>query len=269
MAPAIVRAGPSLELAKDGRSGEAPMKRLRLSIGGLMAAVSFIAVGIAALRGNSVLWASATFTIALASCLGALLGSLSGRGAARMAWGGFTLFAGSYLALAFGPLSEANGVTAPPFLPLALHEPLKDTLTPRPFNYGGRPFQKAVILDPTPSGESFYDEPAGIFVPDGQALANATGVGNSAPNPSWSGVSSPPGAQIVSSGTSNGMILVPDGTGAKPPPGLILTTVSSVDYLQLRRILHALGAIAFGLVGAGIGWGVAARSAPERRTSTG
>lgn len=55
-----------------------------------------------------------------------------------------------------------------------------------------------------------------------------------------------------------GMTLIQDGTGATPP-GLVLVPNRRIDRMQIRRIFHSLGAIAFGLIGAGVGWAVTPR----------
>jgi hypothetical protein len=68
-----------------------------------MAAVSALAVGLAALRDANPLWACALM-LATAAALGtALFGALHGRGLTRAWWLGFLVFAGGYSVLAFGP----------------------------------------------------------------------------------------------------------------------------------------------------------------------
>lgn len=228
------------------------MKRSRLSITGLMGLILVVAVAISALHGGSVFCASAAFTVALISCLGALPGAISRGGRARMAWGSYALFAGTYLALAFGPFHIPNGVTPPPFPTLALYEPFIEAQAPRAFNYGGRSFESAVVLDPAPNGERFFFALAPIFVPDGRPPTNAVG-GSNTPHDLPQGVEARNWA-----GSAGGATLAQDGTGVIPP-GLALVPARLMDRMQVRRILHSLGAIAFGLIGAGVGWAVTPR----------
>ena len=74
----------------------------------LMFAVLFVAVGLAALRDPSELWASSLFSLTLVLLLVAMLGTVAHRGATRVAFLGFTLFAGTYLLLAFSPWPWIN-----------------------------------------------------------------------------------------------------------------------------------------------------------------
>lgn len=94
------------------------MSRIRFSIAGLMAIVSIVAVGIAALRNASVLWASVTFTLAVVMMLAAVVGVAARRGRGRVVWFGFAVFGWAYLAAAFGPWPWLNnqGLRPPPLL---------------------------------------------------------------------------------------------------------------------------------------------------------
>jgi hypothetical protein len=67
-----------------------------------------IAVGLAALRDPSELWASSVFSLTVGVLLVSALGTAARRGASRIAFLGFTLFGGSYLVLAFGPSAWIN-----------------------------------------------------------------------------------------------------------------------------------------------------------------
>ena len=75
----------------------------RISIRTLMAFVVVSAVGLAALRAASDLWAGLLLLVALAAVGVAILGAAFMGGAERAWWAGFALFGGGYLALAVGP----------------------------------------------------------------------------------------------------------------------------------------------------------------------
>src|SRR5438270_8186539 len=79
------------------------MSRPRFSIAGLMFVVLLIAVGVAALRSASQLWAGMIFTLTLALLGVAVIGVIYRRGARRAFWLGATLFGGGYLIVSFGP----------------------------------------------------------------------------------------------------------------------------------------------------------------------
>src|SRR5262249_28949096 len=84
------------------------MRRLRIPIAGLMLFLLPVAVGLAALRDPSELWASALFSLTVLALLASALGTAARRGASRMDFLGFTLFGGSYLTLAFWPWAWVN-----------------------------------------------------------------------------------------------------------------------------------------------------------------
>ena len=92
------------------------MKRLRFTLAQSMGIVLLIGVGFAALRSASALWSSAVFTSTVALLSVAILGAMVRRGRARMTWAGFALFGWIYLATAFGPWANRNGVEAPPYV---------------------------------------------------------------------------------------------------------------------------------------------------------
>lgn len=94
------------------------MKRLRIRIAGLMLLLLPIAIGLAALRDPSELWASVLFSLTVLALLVSALGTAARRGASRMAFLGFTLFGITYLMLAFGPWPWVNpdGLRPPPLV---------------------------------------------------------------------------------------------------------------------------------------------------------
>lgn len=104
------------------------MKRSRLSIAGLMAVIVLIAVGFAALRNPTVLWASLIFTATVAFLATAILGSIARRGRARMTWAGVAVFGWAYLAMSFGPFPNGNGVDCPPFPTQAVNDSVKQAM---------------------------------------------------------------------------------------------------------------------------------------------
>lgn len=76
------------------------MKPPRNSIAGLMAVVVLVAVGFAALKNPSEIWASCLFSLTVGLLLLALLGVAFGSGDRRMFWAGFSVFGWGYLILA-------------------------------------------------------------------------------------------------------------------------------------------------------------------------
>jgi hypothetical protein len=84
----------------------------RISIRTSMAVVVFAAVGLAALRNASELWAGVMVLIALSAVGGAVLGAINLRGIERAWWQGFALFSGIYLVFTLVPsLSSQLGTT--------------------------------------------------------------------------------------------------------------------------------------------------------------
>ena len=97
------------------------MKSNRLTIAGLMTFVLFAAVGFAALRQPTLLWASAVFTATVLLLSTAVVGALARQGRGRLIWSGAAIFGWAYLLIAFGLGSTSNGAT-PPFLTKALSD---------------------------------------------------------------------------------------------------------------------------------------------------
>src|SRR5689334_9877107 len=101
------------------------MRLPRYSLAGLMVAVLVAAVGLAALRFATPMWASSVHTVFLGLLLAALLGACLATGRARAGWLGFAVFGWGYLL--FGFTSWFSAGTAPPPLVTAsllgtLHE---------------------------------------------------------------------------------------------------------------------------------------------------
>jgi hypothetical protein len=79
------------------------MRRPRVSIAGLMVVVLISALGVAALKAATPLWASIVLTTTLALLGLAILGAMFRSGDRRAFWAGFAVFGWGYLTLAFGP----------------------------------------------------------------------------------------------------------------------------------------------------------------------
>jgi hypothetical protein len=75
----------------------------RFSISGLMAVVLAAAVGLAALKNANEVWVGIMLMLAPGMVGVGLLGVFFEHGRNRAWWAGFVVFAGGYLALAFGP----------------------------------------------------------------------------------------------------------------------------------------------------------------------
>ena len=75
----------------------------RFSIRSLMAFIVVAAIGLAALRNASDLWAGMLLLLALAAVAIAMMGAVILRGWERYWWAGFAYFGGGYLAVAVGP----------------------------------------------------------------------------------------------------------------------------------------------------------------------
>jgi hypothetical protein len=68
--------------------------------------VSFIAVGLAALRNANEVWVGVLLLLTLSTLCIAFLGVLHRRGKERVWWSGFAVFACAYFLVAFGPFAE-------------------------------------------------------------------------------------------------------------------------------------------------------------------
>ena len=77
------------------------MRPPRFSIGSLLTLIAIFAVGLAALRSPSPLWASTTYTVAAVAIVAGVSNAILGRGARRAYWIGFALFGGVYFHFTF------------------------------------------------------------------------------------------------------------------------------------------------------------------------
>jgi hypothetical protein len=100
------------------------MPRPRVSIASTMAFVVCIAVGFAALRNASRVWAGIVFLLTLGMLCTAVVGACSRRGRARPPWLGFAVFGWAYALAALGPWNEGKDAAAPTFVATALLDEL-------------------------------------------------------------------------------------------------------------------------------------------------
>ena len=77
-----------------------------------MLLVGYAAIGCAALRYSTDLWASGLFTFAVLLQMIAMLAVALRNGASRAVWIGFLVFGGGYLLLACGPWQQADLITS-------------------------------------------------------------------------------------------------------------------------------------------------------------
>jgi hypothetical protein len=166
------------------------VRRIRVSMSGLMVAVLAAALGLAALRTPTPLSASLIFTMTVVLMATATLQALAGGGLAKRGWTGMAVFGWAYLGIAFGPGAGSNGVTPPPFPTMALYSYFKGMAA------GGN----VTLISPEPQGEDLPE----TYSLDPKLRASA--------------------------------------------PALVVLNV--MDY---KRTFHSLGAVFFGLLGAGIG----------------
>ena len=96
------------------------------TVGGLMAVVLFVSIGLAGMRNPTPMWASAVFTVTVSLLCTSVLGAMATRGHARLTWAGLAIFGWSYLVIAFMIGSETNGATPPPFVARAWADYMDD-----------------------------------------------------------------------------------------------------------------------------------------------
>ena len=79
------------------------MKHTRITIAELVLVVVVVAIGLAAIRGQSAAWAGAMLSITFFAMICSLLGIALGRGPRRVYWSGFAVLGWSYLFLMYVP----------------------------------------------------------------------------------------------------------------------------------------------------------------------
>jgi len=139
------------------------MRRVRVSIAGLMAVIVLVSVGLAGMRNPTTLWASALFTITVASLCTGTLGAIAGSGHARLTWAGMAVFGWVYLGFAFGLAGDSNGATLPPFVTRALSDYMDDR---------DSPLGAGAMSDRRPQGEKVIGIPESVVLltPDGKPM---------------------------------------------------------------------------------------------------
>jgi hypothetical protein len=88
------------------------MRRIRFTIASMLTVVLFFAIGFAALREASDLWASGIFTLTLGVLLLSILLAVYRTAARRAFWVGFALLGWGYLALSVVPAIESRLITS-------------------------------------------------------------------------------------------------------------------------------------------------------------
>ncbi len=184
------------------------MKARRVTIAGLMYLTAISAVGFVALRESTLIWASAVFTLVIATFLAASVVALLARERRRASAIGFCLFGWTTLALALGPLSLHHR-GAPPlvFGPLAN------------FAYA-----------------RIHPAPANVGI-TWQAASN-----NAQPIIFQSGGSTVPGGSSPSWTLSSNVVMLSGGTAAPPaaPPFVHQPEHFEQVYLSLAALLMGL-----------------------------
>jgi hypothetical protein len=101
------------------------MRRFRFTVAGLIAVILLLAIGMAALRNPTELWASAVFTAAVSLFASSAVGAMAHRGVRRFTCAGLAIFGWVYLVFSFGSWM-GNSVGTPPLLPSCLLDYLQD-----------------------------------------------------------------------------------------------------------------------------------------------
>lgn len=89
------------------------MKWHRFTVAGLMVIVLLIAMGLAALRSQSIVWTSAVFTAAIILFSTSVVGAISTGGLARSTWAGMAVFGWTYYGIVFGPWPDSTSKPPP------------------------------------------------------------------------------------------------------------------------------------------------------------
>lgn len=92
------------------------MGRYRLSLAALMGVVALIAVGVAALRSSTAIWAALVILLALGTVCGATVGAVLRRGPDRGPWLGFAVFGWAYFLMTLSPWGGEYGLGPARFL---------------------------------------------------------------------------------------------------------------------------------------------------------
>jgi hypothetical protein len=134
------------------------MRPPRFSIGSLLTLIAIFAVGLAALRSPSPLWASTTYTVAAVAIVAGVSNAILGRGARRAYWLGFSLFGGAYFYLADGSNRLVTVTTLDLLYPHVTRQLPQATL-------GGLPSGGAFAPTPVPPAPLLAPPPAAVGTP--------------------------------------------------------------------------------------------------------
>jgi hypothetical protein len=146
------------------------MMRVRVPIAALMGVVLLIALGCAALRSGSALWASILLTVDFVLLGFASLAIAYRRGARRAWWVGFAVFGWGYLGLAFGPWTAEN--VAPRLATTAFLDAMFYRLGATPRSY-----------EPAPLGVA--SENPGVFVRNAISSQNSNSLNLAQNSATW------------------------------------------------------------------------------------
>jgi hypothetical protein len=139
------------------------MRSLRFTIAGLIGVITFLGIGLAALREASELWDSGLFTLTLGVLLVAVLLAVHRREDRRAFWAGFALFGWGYMALSLVPSTEPRLLTTRALTYLDAQVP-------------GQVLGFTIRLTESGSGSSINQVLGLAFSPDGRHIA-ASGQG--------------------------------------------------------------------------------------------
>lgn len=207
----------------------------RISLKSLMWYVSFIAVGLAALRNANDDWAGLVVLLTICTIGASTLGLIYRRGKERAWWAGFLLFAAGYLVLAFGPwfTSEVGPHMGTTRLLGCIRESASGPSTLADYDLIGNDNEKYLFIidriDAIKQGRPLDNDPLSLYENDLAIVRD----------------------RLIESGsdTTKGMQLSPRGQATKRVRGLIPGAANSQAFY---RIGHCLFALLAGLIGAAI-----------------
>jgi hypothetical protein len=128
------------------------MRLQRYSIGSLLILIAIAAVGMAALRYPSRLWASTIYTVAAVVLISGVSNAILGNGVRRAYWLGFSLFGGAYFFLTLGsnrPVTEMMLDLLYPHVTRQFPQATLGTL-PAPIAFAPAPVPPGPLVAPPP-----------------------------------------------------------------------------------------------------------------------
>ncbi len=188
------------------------MRRLHLSISGLLALVAVVAIGFAAIHNATPSWAGGLYSLTFFLLVASLLGILFGQGPRRVFWTGFALLGWSYILLHFVPW---NGRYLGPYL---LAPSLFDAI-----------YDELHITDQMKNSPGFVRPQPGVI--SDSIPAGSGGLG---------GMMSGMGGMMGMGGTGGGFRNMMGGLGGPPGPPPVLPTVDPPVFVRIGMGLEAL-----------------------------